>query len=365
MRRILAFLVLLSVLFVPALAQAEKPIGLFVGGVEVQSDVPPVLESGRTLVPLRALTEALGFAVNWDEATQTATLTKGDQTIALTVDKLEAIVNGKPVALDVPPKTSNGRMVIPVRFVAEQIGLEVTWDEANQAVRVKEKGKPAAPPKAGASIDPAAFALVEGMEQNGNFRTTGTIDMTIGSAMMSMTMQMEMETYNKGTDEMLMYTTINMFGMEQKSGTALYNGTAWTQDATGEWVSSPVASLPEEDPLSNPANLANMKPEDLEGATITLTQQSYEGVSMQVVTVNMDVMALAEMLGEDTSDLTNAVMTMTYWFNADKTPHHVDILMDITASDEEETTMKMEGTMFYEVWDQPIPFPAEITGAAN
>jgi len=122
MRRFAALLLSLCLLAVPAAAQAEEdPIRLFVNGQEIVTDVPPVVESGRTLVPLRAITEPLGFEVGWDAAAQTVTLARGDLFIVLMINQPAAVVDGKTVPLDVPPMVRDGRTLIPVRFVAEQL----------------------------------------------------------------------------------------------------------------------------------------------------------------------------------------------------------------------------------------------------
>ena len=109
-------------------------ISVLVNGKSIVMDVPPVLENGRTLGPLRPIFEALGARVLWNDRTQTVTASKGNTEVALTIGKKEAAVNGKTVLLDAPARLVNDRTLVPVRFVSESLGAQVTWDEQRGAV---------------------------------------------------------------------------------------------------------------------------------------------------------------------------------------------------------------------------------------
>ncbi len=116
-----------------ALGRARKQLGInkgivaFTKGKEVAFDVRPVIKEGRTLVPVRAITEALGAAVAWDPATRSVTITATNKVIVLSIDSRTVTVNGVPATLDVPAAILEGRTVIPVRFVAEALSLKVDW----------------------------------------------------------------------------------------------------------------------------------------------------------------------------------------------------------------------------------------------
>jgi len=114
----------------------EQDIRVQVDGRYLSFDVPPMIEEGRTLVPLRALFEALGAQVQWNGETQTVTAVKGDVTVRLTVGSNVAYVNDRPVTLDVPAKIVRGRTLVPVRFVSETLGAQVAWDAATRLVSV-------------------------------------------------------------------------------------------------------------------------------------------------------------------------------------------------------------------------------------
>ncbi|MBE7059415.1 MAG: copper amine oxidase N-terminal domain-containing protein [Ruminococcaceae bacterium] len=103
-------------------------------GKKIGFDQIPIIENGRTLVPLRAIFETLGATVDWDGATQTVTATKDDTKISLTIDNTLASKNGESITLDVPAKIVNGRTLVPVRFIADCFGVGVDWDAEMQRV---------------------------------------------------------------------------------------------------------------------------------------------------------------------------------------------------------------------------------------
>lgn len=107
-----------------------------VNGIPVVFDQPPAIINNRTLVPLRAIFEALGASVNWDEATQQVTATKGDIIIIVKIGSTQATVSGETKTLDVPAQILNNRTLVPVRFISESLGAKVDWDEASQTVLI-------------------------------------------------------------------------------------------------------------------------------------------------------------------------------------------------------------------------------------
>jgi len=90
-------------------------------------EVQPRIVNGRTLVPLRALSEALGAAVYWDADTKTATVLNASTEIVLTIGDFAPTVNGLTVAIDQPGIIENGRTLVPLRFIAEAFGITVNW----------------------------------------------------------------------------------------------------------------------------------------------------------------------------------------------------------------------------------------------
>ncbi len=93
------------------------------------ADVVPFTENGRTLVPVRFISEAFGARVGWQEATQTVLVNFEDKEIKLVIGSNEMTVNGETVLLDTPANTYNSRTLIPLRALVEALGKEVFWDD--------------------------------------------------------------------------------------------------------------------------------------------------------------------------------------------------------------------------------------------
>lgn len=142
-RIILLFMAILLIIPTISLAQ-EQPIKLIVGGITVETDVAPFIENGRTLVPIRIISETLGFKVDWFGEEEKVVIGdpkdegSGNALSLFIGDKTAYVSEYETVTLDVAPKIVNGRTFVPVRFVAEQFGLKVDWDESNWAVIIGE-----------------------------------------------------------------------------------------------------------------------------------------------------------------------------------------------------------------------------------
>lgn len=97
----------------------------------------PIVYNGRTLVPIRAIVEKMGGTVGWDDATSSITLTYKSTTIKLVVDSTTATVNGATKTLDVAPMVLNGRTLLPIRFITENFGGEVGWEDRTSTITLK------------------------------------------------------------------------------------------------------------------------------------------------------------------------------------------------------------------------------------
>lgn len=111
-----------------------QEISVIVNGNKIMFDQPPVLLNDRTLVPLRAIFEALGATVDWNDETQTVTAFKEDTVISLTIESNILTENNNKVMMDVPAILMNGRTLVPARAVAEAFKCNVDWDETTQTV---------------------------------------------------------------------------------------------------------------------------------------------------------------------------------------------------------------------------------------
>lgn len=101
-------------------------------------DAAPTIENGRTLVPLRGILEEFGADIEWlPRSRQVKAKYKGKE-VTLAIDSTDALVDGRSVKLDVPAKIVNDRTLIPLRFVSEQIGMNVEWNEEARSVKITE-----------------------------------------------------------------------------------------------------------------------------------------------------------------------------------------------------------------------------------
>lgn len=111
-------------------------IDVIIDGREVAFDVLPRAINGRTMVPMRAIFEALGARVNWDGATQSIIGEKGTTKIVMQLGNNTMLKNGQPVALDVAPVAIDGRTLVPVRAIGEALGVNVEWKNDIQTVYI-------------------------------------------------------------------------------------------------------------------------------------------------------------------------------------------------------------------------------------
>ena len=115
---------------------AFAAINITVDNKPLTTDVAPVIIDGRTLVPVRSIFEELGADVLWNDETKTVSATKGPTNIEITLGSNNAYVNNNAVILDVPAQSVNGRTMVPARFVAEALGCNVTWNSDNQLIQI-------------------------------------------------------------------------------------------------------------------------------------------------------------------------------------------------------------------------------------
>jgi hypothetical protein len=119
------------------LAPAANSVSVTINGIPQIFDVPPQIIDGRTMLPLRAIGEAMGMTVNFDVATNTATLT--DSTglnISHVINTNVFNVNGSALSFDVPSTIVDGRTLVPVRMIAEATGADVDWDNATRTAKI-------------------------------------------------------------------------------------------------------------------------------------------------------------------------------------------------------------------------------------
>ncbi|WP_366923110.1 copper amine oxidase N-terminal domain-containing protein [Metallumcola ferriviriculae] len=131
--------VFISMAFFPSVLWANQSIEIMVDEEKLNSDVPPLKEENRIFIPLRVVSESLGAKVKWDNSKKTVTITNIENNVHLMIGKLKAYINGNSIALDVPARITDGRTLVPLRFVAEALGADVYWDENSQIVWINNQ----------------------------------------------------------------------------------------------------------------------------------------------------------------------------------------------------------------------------------
>lgn len=106
--------------------------------IDAEYNIAPIIKDERTLVPVRAIVEEIGGCVEWDSESCAATLSYGGTEIKLVIGKNIAYLNGVPHILDVAPIIENGRTMFPIRFIAENFGLDVKWKKLTNQIIVSE-----------------------------------------------------------------------------------------------------------------------------------------------------------------------------------------------------------------------------------
>jgi|LSQX01.3.fsa_nt_gb L,D-peptidoglycan transpeptidase YkuD (ErfK/YbiS/YcfS/YnhG family) len=118
------------------------PVKVKFNDSEIVLDVCPRLINGRVLVPVRTIFDNMNMDISWDEVKRTVTIKKEDTEIVLLIGDKTALVNGQSISLDVAPEIINGRTLIPVRFITESTGYKIDWDESTRTVLIKDSTFP-------------------------------------------------------------------------------------------------------------------------------------------------------------------------------------------------------------------------------
>lgn len=132
------FLLLFQLLFSAPVLAADD-IKLVIDGGVINTSPRPLIENGRTLVPVRLISERLGAVVDWNEQNRIVHIVKGNRSVILRIDSriVEYISGEKTVNLcDVPPKIINDRTFVPLRLVSNALGVTVNWEDSTRTVRV-------------------------------------------------------------------------------------------------------------------------------------------------------------------------------------------------------------------------------------
>lgn len=122
---------------------AGDPI-MTVNGSESEIDpgygTAPIIENGRTIVPVRAVVESMGGRVEWNSESQTISIYRGDDTVVLEINSETAYLNGEEYTLDTVPVIINSRTFVHLRFVSEGLGFDVEWNDGQITITTGNRG---------------------------------------------------------------------------------------------------------------------------------------------------------------------------------------------------------------------------------
>lgn len=118
----------------------QDEIRVFIDGRQVNfPDVKPYIKNGRTLVPVRFVSEEMGAKVSWNNAKREVIIEKNGKKIALRTGSRDVYVNGARMIIDVPAELKNGRTMVPLRFISEAFGADVKWLDTEREVIITTK----------------------------------------------------------------------------------------------------------------------------------------------------------------------------------------------------------------------------------
>ena len=105
-------------------------------GENISFDVQPEIVDDRVMVPMRTIFETFGAKVKWDSDTQTITAKKKSKTIQMTIGSSDMTKNDETYSFDVSPIIKDGRTLVPIRAISDMLGLDVEWNEKNNTVTI-------------------------------------------------------------------------------------------------------------------------------------------------------------------------------------------------------------------------------------
>ena len=135
MKKVIGFF--LSFIYITTIpVYAAGDISVYLNGEMMTFPQPPVIRDDRTLVPFRAIFEALGMDVEWDGEERRVTATNDETEITLLIGETEMTVNNETIVLDTPPVIINDYTLVPLRAVSEAAGAKVNWDGGERTVTI-------------------------------------------------------------------------------------------------------------------------------------------------------------------------------------------------------------------------------------
>lgn len=154
-KKIFFTLFALYITILPTKTFAAEDVKLWINGDYIRNEATPIIENNRTLVPIRVISENLGYRVNWDNKNQIVTIENDSkEKIQLQINNnIVTVLNSaesndlfsKKISLDASPKIVSNRTFVPIRAISELFGNKINWDNANRTVIIGDGYTPMIP----------------------------------------------------------------------------------------------------------------------------------------------------------------------------------------------------------------------------
>ncbi|HHV72608.1 MAG TPA: hypothetical protein GXX38_08390 [Clostridia bacterium] len=200
-------IIITSLIFIFAATIYASPtkIKLTVDGKVISLSIPPELVNGKVMVPLKDITEPLKLQVDYNQEQEILIITKGDIKLEMGLNQTTAVKNGKNITLDAPPFLNKDKLMVPLEFISNNLGMNVNWNEKTQTLSIEAKGLPVLK-----SFEHLKELLENSQNQNMNFFRRLTKDLAV---MEDGAIQKEKVSANQaalGADSKNSYSTTNL-----------------------------------------------------------------------------------------------------------------------------------------------------------
>ncbi|SHJ75490.1 copper amine oxidase N-terminal domain-containing protein [Tepidibacter formicigenes] len=141
MRKISYFLVFITILLSttsPFILAIDKQIKITINNEILEFDISPIIENNKTLAPVRTICEKLEADITWIEDNKEIIIKKNNTTIKIKINDEKAYVNDKLVILNATPKIVSNKALAPIRFICENLNMNVVWDDKNYTVVIND-----------------------------------------------------------------------------------------------------------------------------------------------------------------------------------------------------------------------------------
>ncbi|MCM3783951.1 N-acetylmuramoyl-L-alanine amidase family protein [Neobacillus mesonae] len=169
MKKLKVLVALLCFMWIfPGFGQAATDIKIVLDGSQLSlpSGVKAENINSKVMIPIRVVSEKLGYSVGWEQKTKTVTIKQDQTVIKMVAGKKTATVNGSTVSLDAAPIIKNGTTLVPIRFVGEAMGMKVSWNNSTKTVYLNSSsgsGGGEVTPPAGGNGNDSSLTQVNGI----------------------------------------------------------------------------------------------------------------------------------------------------------------------------------------------------------